>query len=92
MTTGLIFDVLKKYEPDHLLLKEAKNEVLTTQLQLQRLQHVLQRLSTSQLVIKTLHKFSPFSLPLFVEIAHQRISTESLETRIQKIQRSWSQV
>lgn len=88
-STGLLYEVLQEYDPENLLLREAKKEVLEKYFEKNRLQHILERLSTSNLLIKMLKKFSPFSLPLFVERVSDRLSTETLAERIQNIQNSW---
>lgn len=89
ISTALLFDVLQKYDPNNLLIEQAKREVTEKQFETKRLKNVLERLSTSHIVIKLLQKFSPFSLPLFIERVHQRLSTESIEDRIKNIQNSW---
>lgn len=92
MTSGLLYDVFKKYDPDHLLLKQARQEVLDTQFEKGRFYKVLHRLSQSVLIVKNISKHSPFSLPLFVERVSERLSTETLEERIKNIQKSWTKL
>jgi ATP-dependent Lhr-like helicase len=53
------------------------------------LQVVLKRLHHSTLVIVHPKKFSPFSLPLFIERMSGHLTTESLAERIEKIKNSW---
>lgn len=89
ISSGLIFEVLEKYDPDNLLLKQAKKEVFEKQFERARLHTAMTRLSKSTLVIKYLKKFSPFSLPLFIERVSERLSTETLAERIKNIQDSW---
>jgi ATP-dependent Lhr-like helicase len=89
MSTGLLFDVLEQYDPENLLLKQAKKETLDKYFAENRLEHVLTRLLNSDIVITHPKSFSPFALPLFVERVGQRLSTETLATRIAAIQKSW---
>lgn len=89
MSSGLLFDVLEKYDPDNLLLIQAKEEALSKYFAQNRLQEILERLQSSRLIMKHPLKFTPFSLPLFVERVGQRLSTESIRERIHAIQKSW---
>ncbi len=89
MSTGLLFEVLEKYDSENLLLKQAKKETLDKYFAQDRLKEVLERLQSSCLIITHPLSFTPFSLPLFVERVSQRISTESLAERIAAIQESW---
>lgn len=90
MSTSLLFDVLEKYDSENLLLKQARQETLDKYFNQNRLFHVLERLQSSHLIIKHPLRFTPFSLPLFIERVSQRISTESLAERIKQIQKSWT--
>jgi len=92
ISTGLLFEVLQKYDPDNLLIKQAKQEVLEHQFQIDKLILVLERLFSSDIIIKPMRKFSPFALPLFIERVHGSLSTETLEDRIKNIQNSWTRV
>lgn len=92
LSTGLLFDVLKNYNPENLLLEQAKKETLDKYFAQDRLQKVLQRLHSSDIIIKHPLRFTPFSLPFFAERVSQRLSTESLAERIQAIQKSWVSV
>ncbi|MBA3817101.1 MAG: DNA ligase-associated DEXH box helicase, partial [Parachlamydiaceae bacterium] len=89
MSTSLLFEVLQKYDPENLLLIQAKKETLNKYFSQDRLQGVLERLKSSQLILQHLLRFSPFSLPLFVERVSQLLSTETLAERIKAIQKSW---
>lgn len=90
MSSGLLFDVLEKFDPNNLLLMQAREETLNKYHSQNRLQEVLRRLQSSNIIIKHPLGFTPFSLPLFVERVSQRLSTESVIDRIQAIQRSWN--
>lgn len=90
MSTSLLFEVLKKYDSGNLLLKQAKKETLEKYFAESRLKSVLERLESSKLMITHPKYFTPFSLPIFVERVHHRLSTETLIKRIEMIQRSWT--
>ncbi|MBA2727003.1 MAG: ligase-associated DNA damage response DEXH box helicase [Parachlamydiaceae bacterium] len=90
MSTGLLFDVLEKYDSENLLLKQAKKETLDKYFAQNRLEEVLERLQNSKLIVKYPLQFTPFSLTLFVERVSHLLSTESLVERIAAIQESWT--
>ncbi len=89
ISTDLIFEVLLKYDPHHLLIKQTKNEIFKDKFPIEELLQVCDRLIGQQQVVQTLKKFSPFSLPLYMERLNGRVSSESIEQRILQIQQSW---
>lgn len=89
ISTGLLFDVLEQYDPENLLIAQAKRESLENQLERGRMLTTLNRLYNSNLFIKQIFRFSPFALPLYIERVSGRISTETLSERIENIKESW---
>ena len=87
MSSGLFFDVFMEYEPGHLLIQQAYDEVLSSQLDEARLRQALQRIQTQTVMLKELEKFSPFSFPIFVDRLRERLSSEKLTDRIKKMQK-----
>ena len=57
-SSALFFDVFSQYDPDNLLLGQAQEEVLRQELDVQRLQHTLQRLQSRRLDIRTVKRLS----------------------------------
>jgi ATP-dependent Lhr-like helicase len=90
MSTSLLFDVLRKYDSNHLLLRQAEKEIMYKYFMENRLVNILQQLESSHLVIMHPKHFTPFSLPLYIERVSQRLSTETLSDRIKSIQESWN--
>lgn len=89
-SSGLIYEVFSKYDPTNLLYLQSKQEVLTNYFDINRLKEVLNRLKHSNLIIKTLNRFTPFSLPLYIERTSGHLSTEDLAARIEKIKLQWT--
>ncbi|MEO8561701.1 MAG: ligase-associated DNA damage response DEXH box helicase [bacterium] len=85
-SSGLFFDVFKRYEPGNLLLAQAHREVLERQLERSRLGAALQRLSTARVVITTPKRFTPLSFPLLVDRTRNKVSSEKLADRIKRMQ------
>jgi len=87
MSSGLFFDVFMEYEPDHLLLQQAYDEVLQIQFDEARLRKALQRINQQSIVIKEVDRFSPFAFPIYVDRLRERLSSEKLLDRIMKMQK-----
>jgi ATP-dependent Lhr-like helicase len=83
-SSGLIYDVLHRYDPDHLLLRLAEREVLGQQLDITRLQHVLQACSARTLQWRTPRGLTPLSFPLWAEGKRGQLSTEDWKVRVQR--------
>ncbi|HNI55742.1 MAG TPA: DNA ligase-associated DEXH box helicase, partial [Chitinophagales bacterium] len=84
----LIFDVLRKYEPSNLLIKQAYDEILNDQMENARLRTALLRISKSKILIKHTDRFSPFAFPIVVDdLSRNKLTSESLASRIQQMLR-----
>ena len=86
-SSGLFFEVFRKYDPGNLLLGQAEREVLSQELDIERLRSCLQGLATHTLHSVALERPSPLSLPLMVERLRERLSTEQLSARLDKLLR-----
>jgi ATP-dependent Lhr-like helicase len=84
--SSLIFKVLNDYEPDNLLLQEAYEEALEFQLEEGRLRLALERIAEQNICIRDLKKPSPFCFPIMVDRLRERMTNESLEDRVKKMQ------
>ena len=87
-SSGLFFDVFRRYDSGNLLLSQAHREVLERQLERTRLGHTLQRLSNSRVVITTPPRTPPLAFPLLVDRTRERVSSEKLADRIRRMQRT----
>jgi len=86
-SSGLFFEVFRKYDPQNLLLTQAQKEVLSQELELTRLQATLEKMSSKELDIVPLKYPSPMSLPLMVERFREQLTTEQLSVRLDRILR-----
>lgn len=89
MTTGLLFEVFSKFDPSNLLLKQAREEVMLREFDLERLRAVLNRIYQSKIILKNPVRYTPFGLPLMIERVSGHVTTEKLADRIEKIKKSW---
>jgi ATP-dependent helicase Lhr and Lhr-like helicase len=90
-SSGLFFEVFRKYDPGNLLLTQAQKEVLSQELEISRLRTTLLRVLRKQLQLVQLRHPSPMSLPLMVERFREQLTTEQLSTRLDRILRDMEQ-
>jgi len=86
----LIFKVFQDYEPDNLLLRQAFEEALEFQLEEGRLRQALERIDRQKILVRHLEKPSPFCFPIMVDRLRERMTSESLEERVKKMQLSFA--
>ena len=72
-STDLIYDVLRRYEPDHLLLEAAWADARARMTDVGRLGALLDR-AASTMIHKTLTRVSPLAVPLLVLIGRESVS------------------
>ncbi|TWO72236.1 ligase-associated DNA damage response DEXH box helicase [Caenimonas sedimenti] len=86
-SSGLFFEVFRKYDAANLLLTQAEREVLSQELEISRLGATLQRMRDKRMDFVPLRHPSPMSLPLMVERFREKLSTEQLSQRLDRILR-----
>lgn len=87
-SSGLVYDVLQRYDPDNLLLRQSRFEVLEAQLEFTRISDALQRVASRRLLLTEPKRFTPLSFPLWASrLQSQMMSTETWQTRIERAAR-----
>jgi ATP-dependent Lhr-like helicase len=71
-SSDLIYDVLHRHQPDHLLLKCARTDAAAGLLDVARLGDLLSRIR-GRIRVLNLPKLSPFAVPILVEIGRERV-------------------
>lgn len=84
-SSALLYDVFVQYDPNNLLLHQARREVLERQLDASRLGRVLDRLSKGSVRVIDLERPSPLAFPLMVDSTRARVSSEKLSDRIKRM-------
>ena len=84
-SSGLIFDTLQRYAPEHQLLAQAREEVLSNQLEYQRLTDTLAAMASSHLVFNDTPRLTPLAFPLWAERQRNRLSSEDWQSRIERM-------
>ncbi|PZO06557.1 MAG: DNA ligase-associated DEXH box helicase [Alphaproteobacteria bacterium] len=77
-STDLIFDVLRRHQPDHILLKIARTDAAAGLLDVARLGQLLTRI-TGRIRHVALSRASPFSVPVLVQIGRERVGGEAAD-------------
>jgi ATP-dependent Lhr-like helicase len=88
-SAGLLFDVLSEFDPGHLLLAQARREVLERHFEEGRLARCMSRLASSRRVMVRCERFTPLSLPLVIERQAALVSSQTLLERIEAIRDAW---
>jgi len=85
-SSGLFYDVFAEFDPENLLLMQARREVLERQLEFSRLRSALERLGQKSLKFSQSQRLTPMAFPLWAErIASQQLRFESARERIERI-------
>ena len=82
-STDLIYDVLRRHQPDHLLLRCARDDAATGLVDVARLGQMLSRIK-GKIRHAPLEHLSPFSVPILLEIGKERSPGHAGETMILK--------
>jgi ATP-dependent Lhr-like helicase len=85
ISAALLFDVFQKHEPGHLLLDQARREVIHDQLEFDRLEGALQRMASCEWLLERTARPGPLAFPLLVERLNNRMSNESVLERVQRL-------
>lgn len=75
--SDLIYDVLRKYEPDHILLRAAQDDAASGLIDLRRLGDMLSRIQ-GKIMHQKLERVSPLAVPLILEVSRETINKEAL--------------
>lgn len=80
-STDLIYDTLRRHEPDHLMLRCARADAASGLIDVARLGQMLARIK-GRILHSPLERLSPFSVPILLEIGKERSPGHAGETMI----------
>jgi ATP-dependent Lhr-like helicase len=84
--SGLLFQVFEDYEPDNLLLKQARAEVLNQQMGQELVIEAVRKINRQSIQVRYPSQLTPFSFPILVDrLSRTSLSSESVEDKIAKI-------
>ncbi len=88
-SSQLVFDVLRDYENDNLLYKQALNETFDYQIEEHRLRLALIRINNQSIIWNHLDNPSPFSYPIITDRLREHLSSEDFDDRIEKMMKNF---
>ena len=84
-STNLLYEVFERYDPDNLLLEQARREILDNQLELTRLKNTLKSLSTRPIHLQECERLTPMAFPLWADRLQAHYQGEDSATRLEKM-------
>jgi ATP-dependent Lhr-like helicase len=78
ISTDLVYDVLRKHQGDHVLLRAARADAATGLLDVRRLSDMLSRIK-GRIIHKALDRISPLAVPVMLEIGRETVYGEASE-------------
>jgi len=78
ISTDLVYDVLRKHQGDHVLLRAARADAATGLLDIKRLGEMLSRIR-GRIIHKALDRVSPLAVPVMLEIGRESVYGEASE-------------
>lgn len=85
-SSGLIYDVLKNYDSNNLLLDQANREVLEAQMEFQRMRDTLHSIKQCKINLQRPGRLTPLAFPLWADrLQSQTVSSESWRQRVEKM-------
>jgi ATP-dependent helicase Lhr and Lhr-like helicase len=86
-SSGLFYEVFKKYDAQNLLLTQAQQEVLSLELDATRLLETMISLTDKNFLLQPIKHPTPFAFALMVERLREKVTTEKLNDRIARMVR-----
>lgn len=81
-SSGLLYDVFARFDPENPLLDQARREVLEEQLEYQRLHDLVSGISQGDITLISPERLTPLAFPLWVEQIRSHVSSEKWEERV----------
>jgi ATP-dependent Lhr-like helicase len=75
-STDLVYDVLRKHQADHVLLRAARADAATGLLDIRRLSDMLERIH-GHITYKDLDRISPLAVPVMLDIGKEAVYGEA---------------
>jgi ATP-dependent Lhr-like helicase len=85
VSTDLLYDVLRRHQPDHVLLRAARTEAATGLLDIRRLGLLLSRIR-GRIIHVALARIAPLAVPVMLEIGRESIEGEASDALLAEAQ------
>jgi ATP-dependent Lhr-like helicase len=84
--SSLLFQVFEQYDPENLLLTQARKESLNQQMEQEKFVQAMKKINGLKIVIQHPVQFTPFSFPMMVDrLSRSSISSEPIEEKVARI-------
>ena len=77
-SADLIYDALRKHEPDHILLRATQQDAASGLTDVRRLDEMLGRIQ-SRIRLQRLDRISPLAVPVLLEVGREQVHGEALD-------------
>ncbi|MBV9251633.1 MAG: DNA ligase-associated DEXH box helicase, partial [Acetobacteraceae bacterium] len=81
VNSDLIYDVLRRHQPDHILLRATRADAATGLIDVARIAGMLQRVK-GRIVHMALSRVSPLAVPVLLEIGRESVRTDEDEEKL----------
>jgi ATP-dependent helicase Lhr and Lhr-like helicase len=84
-SSGLFYDVFTQYDPQNLLLEQARREVLQRQLEVSRLGRTLVDIGRMKIIKCEAPRLTPLSFPLWASFVQANVTSEKWSERVKRM-------
>jgi ATP-dependent Lhr-like helicase len=85
----VIFNVLQQYEPDHILLREARRDAVHTYIDLESAAHFLQSMRDKPIHLRSVNRVPPLSFALFATKIKEALMVEDPREMTERLFHLW---
>ena len=91
INSDLIYDVLKRHQPDHFLLKATRQDAAKGLTDISRLSNMLKKFN-NKIDVKYLDRASPLAIPILLEIGKETVHGEVEEELLVELEKELSEI
>ena len=91
INSDLIYDVLKRHQPDHFLLKATRQDAAKGLTDISRLSNMLKKFN-NKIDVKYLNRASPLAIPILLEIGKETVHGEVEEELLVELEKELSEI
>ena len=85
----IIYNVLLQYEPDHVLLREARRDAVHTYIDLERAIAYLETMQSRKTVLKRVYRVPPLSFAMFATKIKEALLVEDPREMMERLFHLW---
>ena len=91
INSDLIYDVLRRHQPDHFLLKATRQDAAKGLTDISRLSNMLKKFN-NKIDVKYLNRASPLAIPILLEIGKETVHGEVEEELLVELEKELSEI